>query len=528
MRKRNHPDYNLVTYSYQIAEFTPPAYVFEFAKAQNQLWDDLVGLHDRLLETVKDLDKPARAVHYADFQKQCCNLVYGSSLTCHAQLDILDAFQVALKKFYKIIKSGNIAGPPSISKGLKRINLPYVSRTGGFAKEWLFRKKGPVTIHFEVNQTGNWETKGRFKLGDHWLDFTLYYHRDLPKNALIKRINLIGTHISTFGWQWKLNVLMEVPPDDQSAYLPLPATGRSCAIDLGFRIMDDYIRLGVGIDNVGRTFEFRLPLVFENSSRKRFREQLKKLNAEFQIPYISLSSLAHLSSHQFQVMAEYKQKLEALFPDMKPEYRPDPASWPLLKQQGLIRLKQAMEGYQQETGKQAIGLVLLNEWVVRNFRIQRDIATIWTLFRRIRDYAYWNLAKWLAVNFDTIYWEGDLSLKRIAEQEEPSFALLHAQKYRSWCGLSDLISKFKWLLKKHGRQLVGTPAAGTSLECHQCGADIPSSPKLSVVCDQGHEWDQDVNSAALIFKRCTKTQVRPRTCQPVHVPDHLKPFIAAL
>ena len=157
--------------------------------------------------------------------------------------------------------------------------------------------------------------------------------------------------------------------------------------------------------------------------------------------------------------------------------------------------------------------------------------------------AHRQIAAWLNA-FDIIAWEGDLSLKQMAEQvgkkkqkrkeahketgqwnertpEELQFEA--SQKYRQIAGQHGLREFVK---QKHKSRLQNEKAAYSTQTCPECGGAIEPGHKLLLVCENGHGRDQDVTAALHFLNKIEG--VASITVPPVDIPAHLRPYLRVM
>lgn len=130
----------------------------------------------------------------------------------------------------------------------------------------------------------------------------------------------------------------------------------------------------------------------------------------------------------------------------------------------------------------------------------RRIASIrHELYRRLvrtRTKIYERLAAWLASNYDHMVIEGDLAIKRMAENPEKNAALDAADRYRQIVAPATLLQTIRNAARFRGAEVVNGETAYSTLTCWICGGVLSGQDgSLWLRCPRGHQWDQDVNAA---------------------------------
>jgi hypothetical protein len=306
--------------------------------------------------------------------------------------------------------------------------------------------------------------------------------------------------------------------------------------------MKGYIRLGVIADNAGHFYELMVPLAIGAASRRlqREKEHCFKQGWEYSKP-ITFGDAEALDARYGVTLEDCKTQVRKIFEEEKENWPSDARKMMSgimkMRDTGLRRLRRKLEPIESEAKRTiddwAAEAAKLNE-TIRAFEIHADNAK--------RD-AYRQIAAWLRA-FDIIAWEGDLSIKQMAEQagkkkqkrkeayeetaqwnvrtpEDRQFEA--SQKYRQIVGQHRLRVFVKQL---HESRLQNEKAAYSTQTCPECGGIIASGRKLLLVCENGHTRDQDV-SAALHFLNKIEG-VASITAPPVEIPAHLRPYLRVM
>src|SRR5262249_21173847 len=160
----------------------------------------------------------------------------------------------------------------------------------------------------------------------------------------------------------------------------------------------------------------------------------------------------------------------------------------------------------------------IDDWDAEAAGLNETIRAFEKHADNVKKDAYRQIAAWMNA-FDKIAWEGNLSLKQIAEapgkkkekrkkqyaetgkygERTPEDCRLEAsQKYRQIAGQHQLRDLMK---QKHADRLQNEKAAYSTRTCAECGARVEAGGKLLLVCENGHTRDQDVASAVYFLNR---------------------------
>lgn len=534
-----------------------PDALWKVVRGMESLWNVYAVGFEALMEETKDFDKDARTAALVKFETwRNAERNKRTDIPPDCRNAVHERFGLAVKKYFADLKArkGSSGGkpvvPPKVRKGpTMRFCVPFASRVGGFPVErigeWDFRvhvgsippdvyamtskprRRATVTSgHFNLFSSEKTDGK-RVTTLDETIPLRIHAHRPFPTGSIIKRVSLCGELVRPFGWKLSLQFTAEVPPDSIRRH---SATGRAAAIDVGWRHLDGYMRIAVVADTDGNVFELRLPDDFTNLTNRKFIE--RKAGKAKGFKGDSLAVIREMDSIQDGILEASKKALAARFAQFPDDLRPDKASWHLVRKSGLMKLLGACRKRTEETGE-AVGPVGILEqfaadWTLWAGRIRaREVRMI-----NSRDTTYYRFADWLARRYDRVVWEGDLSLKTMAEQDPAEiesdaerYALVNAAKYRQFASIHGLRLKIVNSLTKHGRDLVPHQTAGTSQHCSTCGAAVEPSAKLIVKCEAGHEHDQDVNSARLMLATLAGT---PEVGGTVEIPPGLRKYIVQL
>ena len=262
LRERKRPDYELIVFKYRIWPFEIPQELWAVAKEQQRIWNEMTECFTATMDASKELtDKDEKTALFTAYHQKIKDIYQASPIHCDARQAVYERFVETVKRYLKGLKNkggeGLQNGKPRVKKGLDRINIPFNDRTGGKETDFLFGR----CKRFSLKEKPFPETTvGKFLLGNQYMRFKAVIHRPLPKDAIFKRLSLVGEFTPSFGWDWYITFLLEVPPKSPAVRIDLPSTGRTAALDIGWRIFEEYIRIGVIADSDGNVFEVRLPM----------------------------------------------------------------------------------------------------------------------------------------------------------------------------------------------------------------------------------------------------------------------------
>ena len=394
-----------------------------------------------------------------------------------------------------------------IRERFQRIQIPYVCPTPGVSLDWLWRDSDRKHSYLNPARKPNGEPADRrspyfpdsdvragyhgarayFTVGGTRIPLDVTLHRDMPADAILKRIALCGENNPPFGWTWSLMLTVEEPPR-----AVLPATGRTAALDLGWRVREDSIRIGVLHDGE-RSYEILLPFDLSSRHQRRLRERIEARGGQVETA-LSWHDISELQAAQDARLELCKGEL----------LRCDRSAWPQEAQQmmsgimkmragGLNRLARMLE-------RAGITLPALAEWQARHLQLARRIRAAQLHQTNRKDYLYRLIARWIAENFDILAWEDALGLKEMAMDASGEYAIEEAKKYRQYAGLYRLRQFIRETMNAPGRKLVDGGTAYSTRTCTVCGGQIEPSAKLWLTCENGHREDQDVNASRNLWQ----------------------------
>jgi ribosomal protein S26 len=208
-----------------------------------------------------------------------------------------------------------------------------------------------------------------------------------------------------------------------------------------------------------------------------------------------------------------------------------------MRDSGLRRLRQKLDPID------SVAKQIIDDWDAEAASLNETIRAFYKNANNVRKDAYRQIAAWLNA-FDRVVWEGDLSLKQMAEaagekkekrkkqyvetgkfgERTPEDRRLEAsQKYRHIAGQHQLRDLVK---QKHSDRLQNEKAAYSTRTCAECGASVEGGGNLLLVCENGHTRDQDVASAVYFLNQIEG--VASITAPPVEIPAHLSLYLRVM
>lgn len=311
-----------------------------------------------------------------------------------------------------------------------------------------------VYLHFATAPTKN---------GDHkTLRIPTTWHRDLPKQGVIRRVDLVNIR-ALRATQWKLLFTVAEP-----APIPISSsegTRTYCGIDLGWRMQEDSLRVAYWSTNSDQYGEIVLPPLWLDKAR-----YLEKLRQQIQLEAQLCAS--QLSANPLPVTLD-----------------------PVHPTRDLIRL------YQVNKGLPEPALAILVAWWAKNARAIREAEGLSSRLRRQRSHIYQEAAKQLAKDFDAIGTE-HIELKRLKELQKENAPYI-VRRSQQWAALNELLHWLNVMCKKHGKAFLVVPSTNNTQRCARCGhINRQSTLKKLVGCESCQAiWDQDFNASANIVRR---------------------------
>jgi Putative transposase DNA-binding domain len=537
MRKRKR-DWQQRVYKYWARPTgSLPQACWDQARAQQRLWNTLVSLR---ADTKEGLNARADAMRawcpqpgpllaadkkdsWARFEAAAKQAVVDSGLNWEAGPGVYDQFKAACPT------KKNPRGEPQLQTRLEKLTLLHRFTGGGApvaqlesARAQRFRLGQTPAFAWENNSRPNKQrrfTRGWWGLEEDGFAFDILLHRALPPDGIVKRVVWAGRLHRVFGWQWAVCITVEEPP---SVYVREAdvTQGRSRAgLDLGWRVGGEgaWLRIGMVTDSVGRTLELRLPLQWTESRERRHQARFRA-HGERYIPHRTWRDVAELDAMIGDAVQDCKDQIARIVKRLPPGFVQ-------MRQRGLFQLLEHSDDLSEDPATRDALTDLLTRWRERNrqLRTWKIVATDKAMAQRRMIYR--RLAHWLTTQYQTITWEGDLSLKEMAEAELPDDPALSASmRYRQTASLSELRRYLQESALKQGCELIAAPAKNTTATCWECGAAIVVTAARVLECANQHRTDCDYNAAKnlLAFSHASPNGKERQGAPRLVVPDFLR------
>jgi hypothetical protein len=518
--RRTKNDANRFVYRYWVKpKGEVPRELWETARKMQQFWNVLVQLREDAGFNADTLPEDREAIFKcfwnllagrdAEFKQWRSHVKDGSGLNWEARDAVFDRFVTACQQ-----AATGKRGWPKSQRRFERIAVPHRFTNGGLEVQSLF---GERAWRFRLEPVSEWAYQGKtrrhtnarltggiFGLSkDVQIGFTTVLHRPLPTDALIKGVTWLGELHAVKGWQWAIAVSLETKRliDDRPN---LPAA----AIDLGWRTMGDYIRIGMLADSDGNIVELRFPL--EASTYHSRRHGIVSGWRDLLAIDRTISLL--VEDVKAKVYAHFT-KLDNLLPE---EIKAMAGGLARARQGGLVRLLRGLQEQQFCAAAQSD----LKTWLVENDRMRSVRSALQDRLIHRRQWLYRNLSAFVARRYGAIAIEGDLRIKEMIEREQgpEEYALDAARRYHQWAAVAELKGYIEQAAVKYGSQLIKQKAAWTTRTCHVCREQAEGGAARELTCPRGHRWDQDVNAAVNLLGTLTKGEpLKDRLRQPLRL-----------
>ncbi len=524
----------------------------------NALWDGLLEFRIKFLDELaplyadKTANKEALKMAWRGFDKSLYQITaeprFKDVLGWLAREAVLESFKNAHKKLLK-------TGGKLRFKGnrIKSVSFYHRFSERGLDTARIFAGKSKKLLLAPVDQNlylsnSHQNRKGRIARGvfgigvtDQPLGISVLLHREIPGGKL-KTVRLKG-ELNAISREWSWKLVCAIESEDLlavSKYAPL------AALDLNWRRIGDYLRIGYLTDTAGNSFEIRLPLaappnakarsLLKLINRGRGKENLPPLGINELFPRTLpelieweeiIGSLHQAAKDKIKTLC---QSLEAAGTDIGEPAQHFLTYFQKIGRSGLLKLLRQLSETADQTAINPEIPELLRVWKAEDYRRRLAVHQTHRKLTNKRKTIYENIALWLKTNYSYLAWEGDLSLKEMAEQapkislDSKDVAIKIGNKYRQFAGLSVLRNK----LKEHDTEskwLINIKSAYTTRTCHVCGADCDVTAKVSVQCANGHIVDVDANSVENMLGRCLDDLIFPSKKEKISVPEQLETYI---
>jgi hypothetical protein len=338
-------------------------------------------------------------------------------------------------------------------------------------------------FHLEPAVPGRKWRYARMRIGSEedrspvWLGIPIVYHRDVPADATIKSVSMTRRVIGS-AVRWQLNITVNVPK-----VAPVPSRGRVIAIDIGWRVLPDGLRVAYWLDHAGEQGQVLVP----PRDISQF-DQIRNLRSICDRSMNDLlPALAAWFSAQTLPSPEWAAQVAYLGQWRSGDRLARLDGWWRER-----RLPGDAEPYQAYRAWRKQYLHLSNWW--RNLQDQMVL--------RLRE-QYRCFAADVARNYDTVIIEAFNIRQTVRTPAPESDAIVTAaNSYRQRVSPAMFRGCLLNALAREGVTVVKLPAEYTTRRCHVCAElglenlEEWDQTELRHTCNRGHSWDQDFNAAA--------------------------------
>ena len=346
---------------------------------------------------------------------------------------------------------------------------------------WAWDRKGRT--HRECEQMAR-QAEVSLRVGSEgrapvWATWRCDMHRPLPMGAVIKWAAVhrekVGPHD-----RWYLTLTLEA---DVRREASAPPRRTAVAVDIGWRVIGDELRVAGWMDTDGRMGELRL-----SAKDREFFAAANRIQAERGVRFDAMR--ARLSA--------WLREHNDILPDWLRVTSANMASW---KSEGRLaglynrwrdnRFVGDTAAYDQLSNWAARAR---HEWAVESRTREQAIL------RRREKYRIF--AAQMAEGYDFIVIEKfDLRTMAVRQAPDQDSENETARTNRVVAATSILVNAIKVASRSRGTSVAAMPCEDTTRECPMCHlvSDRRAEAQIVLSCTCGHVWDQDVNGAPSIL-----------------------------
>jgi hypothetical protein len=499
MARKRIRDWMQMVYKYAVTEAEIPESMWAQARQMQDLWNKLCLAHEEIRKSItpqtSDDERKAKWVEWRDVTSPAlARAAKEAGLRQECDADILNRFNLACTA---AVKDPSRGWP---RPGGLKVSIAHRYSGGGVPLTTLHgrtsrRVRFSQSLSFEPGRRRS--MPGIFSLNDEsQIRFTAMVHRPIPAGCIVKNVRWYGRFSRAFGWSWWLAIAVEVPPTDDVRQ----PTGRRAAIDVGWRVRGDGIRIGYLVDDNGCSEELLLPFDFSTNQTRKMRAR-----------YGHLAHWNHLPQTH-QELRELASRQDTRFDQMKAELAkvldPLPAGFDKMRSRGII-------GILHELPEGSPIRPLIEEWLAWDTPLFRMQARASQRFAQHREDLYRNLTRVLALTYDSISVE-KLDIKRMIEEATQNYGLEAAKRYHQIAATGDFLLRLSTACRKHGTELKLKAAEASTATCCECGGAVTTGPNLMLTCVNGHEFDQDYNAARNLLTQAWPAHVSQKLTRKEH------------
>ena len=493
-------------YSYGCGRPTEPTTAIAIMRQRNDLWNGLVEVEQRARKAKDDLisremgvdvavDARKKVLARANVREQLRIIDQGAqtearNLAREAPLHWMNVDDVLLSwnqarrrrdtpRFHRWTGEGKITvrwqnGLPvaKIAGTDTRLQMDPVDPTAwNDARESVRRKGLYRTMRVRIDSE---------RRAPVWLEIPIYLHRPMPTEGIVRSVSILRERTGTHD-HWRAVFVVELP-EATAALAEEPAhPANAVSVDLGWRQVDEGLRVGVWKGSDGASGEVVLPTEWLDAMRK----------------------VEDISSIRDQRFNQEKAALAAWLGAIKaPEWLRE-ESHSIQQWRSAGRLAALVLRWREHRFKDdELIYGALEEWRKRDRHLLEWEANLRDQLLHRRQWIYRQEAATLARRYNQVIVEDfDLSQAARVKKNGTGGDLPRAARYQRVLVACHslrqaLVNAF---VREHGKEaVVAVDARNTTQVCHACGTleRFDVAQKLRHRCSRcGAEWDQDENAA---------------------------------
>ena len=375
----------------------------------------------------------------------------------------------------------------------KQPNSYRGKRVGGESR----RSGQAATLHLRI---GSADDRGPI-----WATWPMILQRPLPAGARVQRVTVTRRSTGrTCGrrWIWSCQITLSVPEPNWAE------KKTAVAIDVGWRAFGEELRVATALGTDGRHHELRT-----SPNLRNLLDRVKKKRS--------------LRDEKLDVMRPKLAGWLKEHADILPKWLAEAAAHlSLWKSDGRFR-RLAVRWRDHRFDGDGDGFKLLWDWRytdehLRDYQVGENRAAHGG---RKEQYRLW--AKAMTERYDVIILE-KFDLRKMARKgpaEAEADKVPGARRTRTQAAVSELRNALLSATGRRGKWLVEVSAVNSTRECHVCGVieTFDAATYVTHCCQNGHQWDQDRNAAAVLLARylerpddaSIKVGARPKDSEPV-------------
>lgn len=478
-RVRKHPDWKQKCYKFRVTQCDPPQELWDTAKEMRRVWNALCVSHELVRETITDATpQEDRKAAWVAFDVQMTVTIDSSTLNWECKDDIKDRFTKATVAAAKRAKKKQVAGWPR-PYGLLRVSIPHRYTGGGVSPRAIFGSKAKRLSMTPISSDDPKRRvcRGVFGIGAASMPFSCVQHRVIGEDEVIKNVRFVGDFTRAF--QWEFSIVIQV---EHEAVTVENSNEARCAIDVGWRNMGDYYRVGMLFD--GKNYEELIcPKDYSTSSIRRNNARAAETDWMIPIPetHADVRDLQQLRDNRLN---EVKQSLLELLPAK-------PVGFEKMGVRGLRKLA-------SETDDDYVRALLTDflAWDSPRHRIQTSAIQ---RMERSRTKYYELIAIGICRKYGSVSIES-LDVKGMAEEADKPIALAKADRGRQIVAPASFLMILTTTAKRLGAAVTKKVAAYSTIRC-ECGRTTQATANLLIECECGSKIDQDKNAARNLFSQ---------------------------